>query len=93
VRVEHRDAERAAVGAPQGDETAGCERLGRCVHGNFVRIDPRVAGFGAPVPSNEQRDGRPGCRIVRGSLVRRYCIGAHPPYVVSAIAAGHHAAQ
>ena len=36
VRVEHRDAERAALGAPQGDETARCERLGRSVHDDFV---------------------------------------------------------
>ncbi len=36
VGVEHRDAERAGVGAPQRDETAGCERLARSVHDYFV---------------------------------------------------------
>ncbi len=93
MRVEHRDAERAGVGAPQGDETAGCERFGRGVHGHFVRVDPRVAGFGAPVPSGEQRDRWSSCRIVRGGLVRRYCIGAHPTYVVAATAGGHREAR
>ena len=28
-----------------------------------------------------------------GSLVRGYCIGAHPPYVVAATAGGHRGAQ
>ena len=93
MRVEHRKPERAVVGALQRDETAGCERLGCGIHLHFVRVNPWMPAFGAPVSAGEQRDPRAGCRIVRCGLQRGYCIGAHPPYVVSATAGGHRGAR
>ncbi len=68
VRVEHRHTERAAVGAAQCNERAGSERPRRLVHPHFVRIDPGMAGLGAPVPRRKQSDGRPGRRIVGNRL-------------------------
>ncbi len=64
VRVEHRDAERPLVGAPQGHQRAGRQRLRRGVHRDFVGIDPRVAAFGAAVAAGLQRHGRPRRRVV-----------------------------
>jgi len=82
MRVEHCGAEHARVGAPQGDQRAGCERLGLGIHLDLVREDPEVAAFGAPMTPGQQRDGGTACRIIRGELTGRCCIGAHPAYVV-----------
>jgi len=68
MRVEHRDAERARVGAPQGDQRAGCERLGFGAHLDLVREDPRMAAFGAPMTPGQQHDRGTACRIIRGEL-------------------------
>ncbi len=77
MRVEHRDPERTVVGPPQGHQGAGDQRFGHGIHPHLVRINPRIAAFGAPVPTRQQRDRGAGCRIVGGGFARRRCIRVH----------------
>ena len=75
--IEHRDAERRAVGTPQGDERARGEKTRRRVHLHFIRIYPRVPGFGAFGTRRHQHDIRPGRRIIGYRLEYRECVGVH----------------
>ena len=57
VRVEHRHPERRCSSARRKvTSVPGAQRLRRRVHPHLVRIDPRVAAFGAPVPPGSKRD-------------------------------------